>query len=58
MISFGWLDLHPKIHDVPGKDITLVGQNFESENPLTAADDRVTTGAYHEFGTPSQAGKW
>src|SRR5205823_3403025 len=25
---FGWLPMHPSIHDIPCKDITLVGQIF------------------------------
>jgi glucose/arabinose dehydrogenase len=55
---FGWLQDHPEAHDVPCKDITLVGQNFESENPLTEdPDDKVSTGAYKPFGTPSTAGE-
>jgi glucose/arabinose dehydrogenase len=55
---FGWLQDHPEAHDVPCKDVTLVGQNFESENPLTQdPNDKVTTGAYKPFGTPSTAGE-
>jgi glucose/arabinose dehydrogenase len=55
---FGWLQDHPEAHDVPCKDITLVGQNFESENPLTQdSNDKVTTGAYKPFGTPGTAGE-
>jgi glucose/arabinose dehydrogenase len=54
---FGWLPDHPDAHEVPCKDITLVGENFETENPLTEADDKVTTGAYKPFGTPSAPGE-
>jgi glucose/arabinose dehydrogenase len=54
---FGWLKDHPELHEVPCRDIVLTGENFESENPLTEADDRVTTGAYKPFGTPSTAGE-
>jgi glucose/arabinose dehydrogenase len=35
----------------------LAGQNFETDNPLTEADDKVTTGAYKPFGTPSTSGE-
>jgi glucose/arabinose dehydrogenase len=49
---FGWLDKNPDVYEIPCKDITLVGENFESENPLTPEDDKVTTGAYKPFGTP------
>lgn len=55
---FGWLAKHPTVHEVPCKDITLVGQNFETGNPLTAdAADKTTTGAYQPFGTPTTAGQ-
>jgi glucose/arabinose dehydrogenase len=57
--QFGWLARHPDFHDVPAHDVTLVGQNFQSENPLTPGDkkDRAVTGAYLPFGTPSSPGQ-
>ena len=54
---FGWLKDRPDLHEVPCRDIVLTGENFESENPLTDADDTVTTGAYKPFGTPGTAGE-
>jgi glucose/arabinose dehydrogenase len=55
---FGWLKDNPQEHEVPCKDVTLVGQNFETENPLTEdPNDKVTTGAYKPFGTPSSPGE-
>lgn len=55
---FGWLEKNPTVHEIPCKDITLVGQNFETGNPLTAdPNDRVTTGAYKPFGTASTPGE-
>ena len=54
---FGWLKERPRNHEVPCRDITLTGENFETENPLTEADDRVTTGAYKPFGTASTRGE-
>jgi glucose/arabinose dehydrogenase len=54
---FGWLKEHPELHETPCRDITLTGENFESVNPLTGADDKVTTGAYKPFGTPSTPGE-
>jgi glucose/arabinose dehydrogenase len=54
---FGWLDKNPQIHDVPCYDITLIGKNFETGNPLTEADDKAVTGAYKSFGTPSTPGE-
>jgi hypothetical protein len=32
----GWVSNTPSVADVPGKNITLTGQNFETPNPLTA----------------------
>ncbi|MEX2542964.1 MAG: hypothetical protein WD314_14235 [Trueperaceae bacterium] len=56
--DFGWLFRHPEFHEVPCRDVTLSGTNFESSNPLTEdPDDTVVTGAYSPFGTPSQAGQ-
>lgn len=56
--DFGWLYRHPRFHDVPCEDVTLLGRNFTSGNPLTAASgDRATTGAYVPFGTPTTAGQ-
>ena len=54
---FGWLDKEPTIHDVPCKDVTLTGRNYETENPLTEENDKVTTGAYKPFGTSSKEGE-
>jgi glucose/arabinose dehydrogenase len=56
--DFGWLTRNAQFHDIPCQDITLRGENFSSDNPLTEAkDDKVTTGAFSAFGTPSQAGQ-
>ena len=54
---FGWLKEHPTVHETPCQDVTLTGENFETDNPLTEADDTVTTGAYKAFGTASVAGE-
>ena len=54
---FGWLKDDPEVHEVPCQDVTLTGENFETENPLTEADDQVTTGAYKPFGTLSRPGE-
>lgn len=55
--AFGWLYRYPEFHDAPCEDITLTGQNFRTPNPLGEEDDRVTTGAYVPFGTPTEAGQ-
>ena len=54
---FGWLKDHPTVHETPCQDIILTGENFETDNPLTETDDKVTTGAYKPFGTASAAGE-
>jgi glucose/arabinose dehydrogenase len=58
-ILHGWGPLMTTLHDVPGQDITLTGQNFESSNPLTPADpnDNATTGAFVPFGNTTTEGQ-
>jgi len=54
----GWLGSLPTIHDVPAKDIVLTGQNFETENPLTAdPKDKAITGAFVPFGNATKKGQ-
>lgn len=54
---FGWLERFADFHDIPCKDITLTGQNFTSENPLTEdPEDKVATGAFVPFGTSTTEG--
>jgi glucose/arabinose dehydrogenase len=57
--AFGWLQLAPKFHDIPGKDITLAGQNFNSSNPLTMdpKQNKSTTGAFSPFGNSTTKGQ-
>ncbi len=56
--AFGWLKRYPEFHDVPCQDITLLGTNYITPNPLTPnPDDSVTTGAFVAFGTPTTAGQ-
>jgi glucose/arabinose dehydrogenase len=56
--KFGWLKRHPGFHDVPGQDVTLTGENFETDNPLTDdAGDKAETGPFLPFGTPSTSGQ-
>lgn len=56
---FGWLPQQRQLAEVPCRDITLVGKNFESENPLTQNDpnDKVSTGAYKPFGVTATPGE-
>jgi glucose/arabinose dehydrogenase len=57
--AYGWLKTSPELHDIPGKDIKLTGQNFESANPLTPQNfsDFTTTGAFVPFGTSTTKGQ-
>lgn len=56
--KFGWLKRKPDFHDVPGQDITLSGENFETPDFLNPGAGRtVRTGAFLPFGTPSQPGQ-
>lgn len=56
--EFGWMYRHPDFHDVPCADITLAGKNYTTLNPLTEdPDDRMVTGAYVPFGTPTEEGR-
>jgi glucose/arabinose dehydrogenase len=54
---YGWLRRHPTFCDIPAHDVTLVGQNFTTPNPLTDDGALVTTGAFAPFGTPTTAGQ-
>jgi glucose/arabinose dehydrogenase len=55
--GFEWLTQYPEVCDVPAKDITLVGRNYESQNVLGDIRETVRTGAYVPFGTPTHAGQ-
>jgi glucose/arabinose dehydrogenase len=55
--AFGWLKRHPDQHDIPCADVTLLGSNFESKDPLRGGDSRATTGAYVPFGTKTEKGQ-
>jgi glucose/arabinose dehydrogenase len=55
--QFGWLKRFPEFHDIPCKDITLAGRNFETVNVLGNGESKVTTGAFSPFGTPTEAGQ-
>lgn len=55
--DFGWLKRNPDFHDIPCQDITLSGQNFESEVPLTSAPEKQSTGAYSPYGTSTSKGQ-
>jgi glucose/arabinose dehydrogenase len=52
---FGWLTQYPGLHEVPCEDITLTGQNFETEDPVT--NEKRITGAYKGYGEASKPGE-
>lgn len=54
----GWLPNEPKNRDIPGQNITLIGQDFTTNNPLTTeTNDTATTGAFSPFGTATSSGQ-
>jgi glucose/arabinose dehydrogenase len=55
--DFGWLKRKPEFHDVPGQDVTLSGENAETEDVFAAGAARKTTGPFRPFGTPAQRGQ-
>ena len=49
--EFGWLKKHPELHDVPGHDIRLTPQEFETPNVLDLKHVGVAkTSAFQAFG--------
>jgi glucose/arabinose dehydrogenase len=55
---YGWVANTPSVADIPGKNITLTGQNIETPNPLTAEpNDNATTGAFVPFNTTTKEGQ-
>lgn len=56
--NFRWYSSIPGVPDVPAKDVTLAGHNFETSNLLTAEkNDNATTGAFVPFNTPTTPGQ-
>ena len=55
--GFEWLPKFPDMHDVPAQDITLAGRNYEVANVLGNPLEKVTSGAYQPFGTPTTFGQ-
>src|SRR4029434_7539882 len=52
--SFGWLRRFPEFSDVPCKDVTLAGLNFESRD---SEGHTVSTGPYLPYGVAAQPGQ-
>ncbi|MFL5660378.1 MAG: PQQ-dependent sugar dehydrogenase [Ktedonobacteraceae bacterium] len=55
--AYEWLPKFPTFHDVPAKDVTLVGRNYEYRNVLGSVTEKVRTGAFVPFGTETQPGQ-
>jgi glucose/arabinose dehydrogenase len=55
--EFGWLERYPTLHDVPCRDLRLVGVNYDTRNVLEPGSSRVETGAFVPFGTPTAPGQ-
>lgn len=56
--AFGWLPRAPQFHDVPCKDVELIGENFRTVNVLhEGSKDEAITGAFLPFGTASTPGQ-
>ncbi len=56
--DLGWLRRLPHNHDIPGIDVTLAGETFESADPRAADSGATTrTGVFLPFGTPGEPGQ-
>lgn len=56
--DFGWLIRKKDFHDIPCRDLVLNGQNYVTQDILTAAPaDTVATGAFVPFGTATAKGQ-
>jgi glucose/arabinose dehydrogenase len=56
--KFGWLKRRPDFHDIPGQEIELAGQNFETKDVLAEGKGpRKSTGAFVPFGTATRPGE-
>jgi glucose/arabinose dehydrogenase len=54
--AYEWLPKHPHFHDVPARDVTLAGRNYEYRNVLGSVAETVRSGAFVPFGTETRAG--
>jgi glucose/arabinose dehydrogenase len=57
--AYEWLKTSPMLHDIPAKNITLTGQNFQTVDPLTPQNlhDYANTGAFVPFNNSSVNGQ-
>jgi glucose/arabinose dehydrogenase len=56
--QFGWLKRFPMFHDIPCRDVTLAGVNYETKNALKpGTGEVVATGAFSPYGQSTRAGQ-
>ena len=48
---------HQRVHDVPGVDVTLTGNNVVTHDPTAPYPFYATTGAFKPFGVPAEPGE-
>jgi glucose/arabinose dehydrogenase len=51
--ALGWLEREPGLTEIPCEDVTMLGQNYQTPNPLSQDEPTVLTGAYRPFGAPA-----
>lgn len=55
--AYEWLQHYPDFHDVPARDVRLVGRTYEFRNVLGGVKETVRSGAYAPFGAPTTPGQ-
>ena len=55
--GYEWLASFPRFCDVPARDITLAGRNYDYRNVLGNVTETVRSGAYVPFGTETSPGQ-
>jgi glucose/arabinose dehydrogenase len=55
--ELGWLRRLPHAFDLPGFDVTLAGENFDTDDPIAGGGARASTGAFSAFGAATVAGQ-
>ncbi|MFL5668836.1 MAG: PQQ-dependent sugar dehydrogenase [Chloroflexota bacterium] len=55
--AYAWLPKYPEVHDVPAKDVVLVGRDFGDRDVLGDLRETVQTGAFVPFGTTTTTGE-
>ena len=55
--AYEWLPRFPRHHDVPARDVTLIGRTYEFKNVLGSLTETVRSGAFVPFGTETAPGQ-